>query len=57
LTPSASQTVKSTLDRNSQLITQIKEEHADVLSFENQINKGHWTEKSNSKGIKVSTRR
>jgi hypothetical protein len=35
----------------------VKEEYADVLSFESQINKGQWVEKSDSRGIKISTRR
>ena len=39
------------------MIPIIEEEYRDMISFDEEIKKGGWIEKSNRKGIKISTRR
>jgi uncharacterized protein with gpF-like domain len=55
--PKINKDILNSMEANSKLVNQVKEEYNDVIKYEKEINKGEWIEKSNQKGVKISTRR
>lgn len=46
-----------TFEELAELVERVESEHTDMVNFERQIKSEGWVEKSNKKGIKISTRR
>ena len=53
----ASSVVLESKEAYFKLIDQVNEEYTDVIMISEEIKKGGWIEKSNKKGVKISTRR
>lgn len=53
----ASDVILQTKEEYFKLIRQVQEEYQDVISYDAEVKKGGWVEKSNKKGVKISTRR